>query len=92
MFDVTKRPYINGKPEFWITGIKIETNGFKRYKCRYYCECGHKGSHYIPLGIPQIECHECDYHIQVLPAGRVGRDGIPKRDKQGAFYIAHARM
>lgn len=92
MFDASSRPYINGKPEFWTTGIKVETTGRKRYKCRYFCECGHKGSHYIPLGVTQIECHVCEYHILVEPAGKINADGIPHRDRFGAFYNAHAKV
>ncbi|GKV66729.1 MULTISPECIES: hypothetical protein [unclassified Sporosarcina] len=81
---------IDGKPAYFITGIKVDLYGRKRYKCRYTCECGNKGNHYIPLGTDYVTCHVCEYHNYVEPAGRVGKDGVPARDKRGNYFIAYA--
>lgn len=80
------------KPQHWTTGCKIDPSGRVRYKCRYFCECGQKGSHYIPLGVQHVECHECGYHIYVQPAGKIVSGDIPKRHNNGYFFVAHARM
>jgi hypothetical protein len=77
------------EPEFYKTGIKVDEDGTKRYKCRYTCECGKKGNHYIPLKTVDVTCHECDYLLDVsLATGKVDALGIPVRDKNGNFFIA----
>lgn len=80
------------KPAFWKNGYKVDPDGSVRYKCRYWCECQHKGNHYIYLDEQHVECHECGYHIHVQPAGKLNFDGIPNRDHKGNFFVAHARM
>lgn len=91
MFDASNRPYINGNPEFWTTGIKVEPDGKERYKCSYICECGHRGKRYIPLGTDHVTCHSCEYHNHVEPAGPIDLYGLPKRDRHGNFYTAISR-
>ena len=72
------------------TGVK-EADGIKKYKCRYFCECGNERNQYIELGTKEINCHSCDSIIDVYPAGKVDESGVPKRDKWGNFYIADGR-
>jgi hypothetical protein len=77
------------EPEFYKTGIKIDEDGTKRYKCRYTCGCGKKGNHYIPLKTHEVTCHECDQPLDVwLAADKVDALGIPVRDGFGNYYIA----
>lgn len=79
----------SGEPEWWTTGIKIDEDGTKRYKCRYQCTCGKKGNHYIPLKVEEVPCFECDAPLQVrLATGQVEANGIPERDDWGNYYVA----
>ncbi|MFL0365364.1 hypothetical protein ACH0BF_20360 [Pseudobacillus sp. 179-B 2D1 NHS] len=79
------------EPEHWRTGIKIDEDGTKRYKCRYWCSCGNKGNHYVPLDAEYTYCHECDKDIPVETATfEIDKDGIPGRDEYGNFFIARA--
>lgn len=77
-------------PQYWHTGIKTDYNGREKFKCHYACECGYKGRHYIPLFAEYVMCHDCGYHIQVEPAGRLRRNGVPRRDRWGNYFIAIA--
>jgi hypothetical protein len=82
----------NDEPEFYKTGIKIDEDGTKRYKCRYTCQCGRKGNHYIPLKTPEVWCHDCEEPLEVgLAAGEVDAKGIPVRDDFGNYYYAHSK-
>jgi hypothetical protein len=77
------------EPEFYKTGIKVDEDGTKRYKCRYTCRCGKRGNHYIPLRTEEVCCHECGELLDVLLAtGEVNDSGIPERDEFGNFYFA----
>jgi hypothetical protein len=77
------------EPEFWKTGIKVDEDGSKRYKCRYSCPCGTKANHYVPLKTSEVNCHECDQPLQLsLAAGAVDASGVPVRDEFGNFYVA----
>lgn len=77
------------EPEFYKTGIKIDEDGTKRYKCRYTCNCGQKGNHYIPLKTTEVNCFKCEQPLQVsLAAGEVDALRIPVRDSFGNYYIA----
>jgi hypothetical protein len=77
------------EPEFYKTGIKVDEDGTKRYKCRYTCRCGKRGNHYIPLRTEEVCCHECGEVLDVLLAtGGVNASGIPERDDFGNFYFA----
>src|SRR5699024_12601331 len=62
------------------TGVK-ESDGIKKYKCRYFCECGNERNQYIELGTEEINCHSCDSIIDVYLAGRMNESVVPKRDK-----------
>lgn len=78
-------------PEHWKTGIKVDEDGTKRYKCHYRCKCGDKGNRYIPLDFDFIYCRACDAEIDVKPAtttGKVDADGAPERDAFGCFFTA----
>ncbi|MDY0395406.1 hypothetical protein RWE15_14395 [Virgibacillus halophilus] len=75
-------------PEHWKTGIKTDSDGTKRYKCRYWCECGNKGNHYIPVDTPDVQCHECGIYIDVEPATQdINDEGVPARDDYGNFFV-----
>jgi hypothetical protein len=77
------------EPEFWKTGIKIDEDGTKRYKCRYTCDCGAKGNHYIPLKTAEVNCFECEQPLEVsLATGEVDATGVPIRDSFGNYYVA----
>ncbi|GGJ51173.1 hypothetical protein [Virgibacillus salexigens] len=77
------------KPDHWITGIKTDEDGSKRYKCRYWCECGGKGNHYIPLDVEEVECRDCGDFIDVYPAtDEIDQEGVPERDDFGNFFVA----
>jgi hypothetical protein len=78
-----------GEPEFYKTGIKVDDDGTKRYKCRYNCHCGAKGNHYIPLKTVEVNCHECGQPLKVaLATGEVDASRVPVRDSFGNYYIA----
>ncbi|MBU8908535.1 hypothetical protein [Desertibacillus haloalkaliphilus] len=77
------------KPDFYITGYKIDEDGTKRYKCRYFCDCRSQANHYIPLGTETVNCYECDAELVVeLATGEKDRYGIPSRDDFGNYYVA----
>lgn len=77
------------QPDYWKTGIKTDDNGRERYKLRYWCECGGKGNHYIPLGTEEVYCHDCNNIMVVENAtNEFDYDGVPIRDDYGNFYIA----
>jgi hypothetical protein len=77
------------KPEYWVTGIKVNHEGLKKYKCRYWCECGSQSNHFIPLGTMTVDCHECGNEIDVMPATfNFDGDGVPDRDNYGNFFVA----
>lgn len=77
------------EPEHWKTGIKEDEDGTKRYKCRYWCSCGDKGNHYIPIGTSTVYCRSCDEEMSVETATfEEDKDGIPERDDYGNFFIA----
>lgn len=78
------------EPEYYKTGIKIDADGTKRYKCRYTCSCGKQGNHYIPLKTQEVPCFECKEPLEVtLAAGEVDPLGVPVRDNFGNFYVAN---
>lgn len=77
------------EPEHWKTGIKVDEDGTKRYKCHYVCGCGSKGRRYIPLDFDFVYCRDCESELDVYPAAEsVGTDGIPDRDGFGNFFVA----
>lgn len=79
-----------GEPEWYKTGIKIMDDGEKRYKCRFECECGRKGNHYIEKGALEVPCFDCNAPLEVqLATGIVDARGIPERDGWGNYYVAY---
>jgi hypothetical protein len=77
------------EPEFYKTGIKIDEDGTKRYKCRYTCKCGKKGNHYIPLKTEKVTCFDCGEPLKVsLAVGEVDAHGVPVRDDFGNYFTA----
>lgn len=77
------------QPEYYRTGIKVDEDGTKRYKCRYSCDCGRKGNHYIPLGVTSVHCHDCNTEIEVEPATfEIDENNVPGRDHHGNFFVA----
>lgn len=79
------------RPDHWDTGIKEGADGVRRYKCRYFCDCGNQGNHYIPLNLRlgYVKCHECGQHLDV-DAATLEDDvnGVPVRDDFGNFFVA----
>lgn len=76
-------------PEHWRTGIKTDEDGTKRYKCRYFCECGGESNHYIPLETNWVDCRECGASMPVEEAtSNVDENGVPERDGFGNFFVA----
>lgn len=77
---------VEDQPEFVITGIKIDPDGRKRYRCRYHCViCYQKGTHYIYEGSSEVRCHSCRVGMPVKAAHP---EGFPNRDTKGNFYRA----
>lgn len=76
------------QPYHWTTGVKVDPDGRSRYKCEYICECGNRGTHYIPTHVNYVTCHECGYHLYVSAVGRAKR-GILARDKRGNYFTAY---
>lgn len=77
-------------PDFYKTGIKVR-DGVKHYKCRYRCvKCNSTGNHYIPEGVEQVDCYECQTSLMVKKAtpGTVGLD----RDKFGNWFVAGSQL
>lgn len=80
------------EPEHWKTGIKIEEDGTKRYRCYYRCECGAKGKRYIFIDADTVDCRDCGEPMFVeLATGSVDTEGIPERDSFGNFFVAGER-
>lgn len=79
--------------EHWITGIKTDEDGTKRYRCYYWCSCGGKGKRYIPFGTETINCRECEKELQVRAAtSETDENGLPVRDDFGNFFVATAAI
>lgn len=80
-----KVPY--APTEDWhTTGIKIK-NDVKHYRTHYVCtKCGNKGNHYIPEGIEQVDCHNCQTSLLVKKA-TPGSNGLAQ-DRFGNWYVA----
>ncbi|GED72591.1 hypothetical protein BRE01_62930 [Brevibacillus reuszeri] len=73
-------------PEFVLTGIKIDSDGRKRYRCRYHCViCNNKATHYIFEGSVDVRCHSCRV---TMPVKSAHPEGFPKQDTHGNFYRA----
>jgi ribosomal protein L37AE/L43A len=81
-------------PEHWHTGIKIDDDGTKRYRCRYECpSCGDKGKRYISLGTESIQCRACEKELKVVAAtGMWDPTGVPVRDSWGNYFMATTTM
>ncbi len=74
----------NDQPEWVATGIKIDEDGTKRYRCRYQCPiCYHKGSHYIYDSSKETWCHSCRMRMKVSPAHP---EGFPNTDTHNNFF------
>ncbi|WP_042472861.1 DnaD domain-containing protein [Bacillus ndiopicus] len=75
--------------EHWKTGIKVEDDGTKRYRCYYWCDCCSKGKRYIHEHDEIITCRECGQELYVETATpNYQTNGLPERDKFGNFFIA----
>ncbi|MCY8890410.1 hypothetical protein P8918_12600 [Bacillus spizizenii] len=73
-------------PTHYKTGYKIK-DGVKHYKCRYRCtKCRNAGNHYIPEGVEQVDCHECQTSLMVKKA-TPGAQGI-QPDKFMNWFVA----
>lgn len=77
-------------PLHYKTGYKV-IDGEKHYKCRYRCtKCRHAGNHYIPEGVKQVDCHECQTTMLVKKA-TPGSQGI-QPDKFKNWFVAGDQM
>lgn len=79
--------------DYKITGIRIGKLGNKAYKCRYKCECGDKGNHYIEKYRKTVTCWECQRILDVQPATENGdpvdEDNLEQyQDSYQNFYVA----
>lgn len=77
---------IDDQPVWVKTGIKIDPEGRRRYKCRYHCViCNIRATHYIFEGSAEIKCHSCKAGMPVFSASP---EGFPNRDTHGNYYRA----
>ena len=77
---------VDDQPEWVRTGVKVDSDGRKRYRCRYHCViCNHKGKHYIFEGSVDIKCHSCR---KAMPVSSAHPEGFPNQDTHGNFYRA----
>lgn len=75
---------------YYELGYKVRESGRKDYRCRYICpECGHKGNHYIPDVVTNVNCHKCETSMPVHKA-TIGKGS--DRDRFGNFYVAGHQM
>ena len=89
VFKALENKQSDSQPEYYKTGIKVDDDGTKRYKVRFWCECGGRGNHYVPLGTESVSCRDCGNELEVEGATSfVDDDGIPDRDDFGNFFIA----
>ncbi len=73
-------------PEFVLTGIKIDGDGRKRYRCRYHCViCSNQATHYVFEGSVDVRCNSCR---ATMPVKSAHPEGFPNRDTYGTFYRA----
>lgn len=73
-------------PEFVLTGLKVDDDGRKRYRCRYHCViCNNRATHYIFEASTEIKCHSCR---MPMPVKAAHPEGFPNRDTKGNFYRA----
>jgi hypothetical protein len=80
----------DGTPTHHKTGYKVK-DGVKHYKCRYRCtKCGNAGNHYIPDGVKQVDCHECQTTLDVKKA-TPGTQGI-QPDKFLNWFVAGSQL
>jgi hypothetical protein len=67
------------------TGILINNELEKRFKCRYRCpSCHHEANRYIEQGTPFVNCHDCNREMSVRSVGNNPMD----YDDFNNFYIA----
>ena len=67
------------------TGILINNELEKRFKCRYRCpSCHHEANRYIEQGTPFVNCHDCNKEMSVRSVG----DNPMDYDDFNNFYIA----
>lgn len=86
---VAERVEAQQEQEHWKSGIKVDEDGTKRYRCYYWCDCGSKGKRYIHEYDELVSCRECGQEMYVEVATPNHQDnGLPKRDKFGNFFIA----
>ncbi|MBX5436764.1 MAG: hypothetical protein IRZ33_06050 [Alicyclobacillaceae bacterium] len=75
-------------PEYWVTGIKTDEDGTKRYKTFYHCPvCGDKGRHYVHEGAETCKCRQCGAELKLAWANP---NGYLERDPFGNYFVANA--
>lgn len=71
-----------GKPTFYLTGIKIK-DGIPHYKVFYECpNCGFKGVRYEKEDVKEVQCYQCSSPIDVFPI----KGQFPKRDEWNNYF------
>ncbi|RXZ77929.1 hypothetical protein EBB07_28115 [Paenibacillaceae bacterium] len=84
-------------PDYYRTGIKVDSNSSPRYKLRYKCDkCHDNGIHYVYANSKFTWCHSCDHKLIVKPAIPKYHRTVVKqeeinesyRDSLGNFFIA----
>lgn len=84
---------VDDQPEWVKTGMKVDADERKRYRCRYHCViCNHKGTHYIFEASTEIKCHSYRMPMPVKAAHPEGfrneKDGSLNFDSFGNFFRA----
>lgn len=72
-------------PDHYKSGIILETDGTKKYKCRLHCECNNNQNVYIEPNEKNVECPNCNKNHKVRNAKE---QGFPIRDSWGNYFIA----
>lgn len=76
---------VNHPLHHYQTGILINNELDKRFKCRYRCSsCKHEANRYITMAQPYVNCHNCNYEMRVRNIGSESTD----YDDFNNFYIA----
>ena len=54
-------------------------DGKEYFKCRYYCQCGHKANHYIEEDVKTVSCFKCKATLAVREANEYEQQKLQTR-------------